>query len=188
MAVGNGLLTLRTYKDPAHYGQKTGTPWVEGGIDLWPTGVLTEGRYLVRSRVTSAAGVTQVMILWHQHRKGPEIDFNESNGTNESTATYHWGPARKNNQIQATVPSVNLEQWHTWGVTVTATTIVYSLDGHVWATMPNHTHAPYELALQQEVWPCSNRYEACPRASTPPEVDFQIDWAVVYAPPKGHHR
>ncbi len=183
VTVGGGLLTLHTYRDPAHYGQRTGTPWVEGGIDLWPTGVLTNGEYLVRSRVTSATGVTEVTLLWpNSGNWPPEIDFNESNGTNESTATFHWGTATDNFMSQAQVPNVNLTQWHTWGVIVTPTRISYTLDGTVWATTANHEQVPMALAIQQEVWPCASKYEFCPTSATPSEVDMQIDWAVVYAP------
>ena len=183
VTVGNGLLTLRTYQDPAHAGPNRST-WVEGGIDLWPTGVLTNGEYLVRSRVTSAAGVTQVMILWpNSDQWPPEIDFNESNGTNESTAHLWYGTASDPQVLHSvTLTNVNLTQWHTWGVIVTPLTITYTLDGTTWATMPNQEQVPMHLAIQQQVWPCSNQSEVCPSASTPPEVDLQVDWVVVYAP------
>ena len=93
ITVGNGMLTLHAYKDPAHGGPNS--PWVEGGIDQWPAGVLVNGEYLVRSRVSSATGVTEVALLWPDDDNWPpEIDFNESNGTNESTATLIWGTGR----------------------------------------------------------------------------------------------
>ena len=186
VTVGDGLLTLRTYQDPAHAGPNRST-WVEGGIDLWPTGVLRNGEYLVRSRVTSTVGVTQVMILWPNHQnRHEEIDFNESDGTNESTATFHWGNGARRRELQATARGVNLTQWHTWGVIVTPRMITYTLDGTPWATMRQHAHVNYDLALQQQVWPCGTHDEACPSAATPHEVDMQIDWAVVYAPIHRH--
>jgi beta-glucanase (GH16 family) len=191
VTVGNGALTLRTYKDPAHAGPRS--PWVEGGIDLWPSGVLTDGEYLVRSRVTSATGVTEVMLLWpNSDNWPPEIDFNESNGTNESTAHLIYGSASQPQTTQSvtlTPATVNLTQWHTWGVIVTPTTITYTVDGKTWATMANHEQVPMHLALQQQVWACNNTAgRACPSAATPSEVDMQIDWVVVLAPGHRHRR
>ena len=186
VTVGNGLLTLRTYKDPAHAGPHS--PWVEGGIDQWPAGVLKNGEYLVRSRVTSAVGVTQVMLLWPNQSRGipREIDFNESNGTNETTAHLIYGRKSDPHMEQSVTlafPTVDLTQWHTWGVIVTPKTITYTVDGRTWATMVNHEQVAMHLALQQQVWACGNTSErACPGASTPAEVDFQIDWVAVYAP------
>jgi hypothetical protein len=182
VTVGNGTLTLHAYKDPSHAGPSS--PWVEGGIDLGPAGVLINGEYLVRSRVSSAKGVTQVALLWpNDDNWPPEIDFNESNGTNESTATLIWGTSAEQNHVQARARHIDLRQWHTWGVIVTPETITYTLDGKKWARMANREHVAMHLALQQQVWACDNQsYRACPNAATPKKVNFQIDWAVVYAP------
>ncbi len=191
VTVGGGVLTLRTYRDPGHAGPDS--PWVEGGIDLWPSGVLTDGEYLVRARVTSATGVTEVMLLWpNSDDWPPEIDFNESNGTNESTAHLIYGSASHPQMTQSrtlTPATVNLTQWHTWGVIVTPTTITYTVDGKTWASMVNHEQTPMHLALQQQVWACNNTSgRACPSAATPSEVDMQIDWVVVLAPGHRHRR
>ncbi len=184
MTVGNGLLTLRTYRDPAH--AQPYSPWVEGGVALFPNSPLTYGQYLVRSRVTSASGVTQVMLLWPDSGSWPpEIDFNESNGTNSSAATVVWNSSDPiGTQLQPGHPSgVDLTQWHTWGVTVTPSVITFTVDGTPWWSVSNPgVTTPTHLALQQMVWPCADPYEACPRSSTPPEVDMQIDWVVVYSP------
>jgi Glycosyl hydrolases family 16 len=182
VTVGNGVLSLRAYQDPAHAGPRS--PWVEGGIDLWPTGVLTDGEYLVRSRVTSATGVTEVMLLWpNSDNWPPEIDFNESNGTNESTATLTWGTVAKRYLTQSKATPIDLTKWHTWGVIVTPTTITYTVDGKTWATMANHEQVPMHLALQQQVWACGNGSgRTCPSAATPHEVDMLIDWVAIYAP------
>ena len=185
VTVGNGMLTLHAYKDPAHAGPNS--PWVEGGIDQWPAGVLINGEYLVRSRVSSATGVTEVALLWPDDDNWPpEIDFNESNGTNESTATLIWGTADQQYHLQDRVPHVDLRQWHTWGVIVTPRTITYSLDGKRWATMANQEQVAMHLALQQQVWACDNQSDrVCPSAATPKEVDLQVAWVAVYAPNQG---
>ena len=180
VTVGNGLLTLRTYQDPTHAGPNS--PWVEGGVALWPNSSLTYGEYLVRSRVTSATGVTQVMTLWTDNTWPPEIDWNESNGTNSSGATEWYNGTNGAMQIQAGPSGVDLTQWHTWGVITTPSTITYTVDGKVWATMPNNVTTPTHLTLQQMIWPCADPYETCPSSSTPPEVDMQIDWVAVYSP------
>ena len=186
VTVGQGMLVLHAYEDATHYGQSSGPPWVEGGVDLWPDGVLTDGEYLVRSRVTSATGVTQVELLWpNSDIWPPEIDFNESNGTNESTAHLLYGPAGQPIRVESpSLTSIDLTQWHTWGVTVTPSLISFTLDGTVWATMENNPQeqVPMHLAIQQQVWPCNSQSETCPSAATPSEVDMQVDWAVVYAP------
>ena len=189
VTVGGGVLSLRTYRDPAHAGPNS--PWVEGGIDLGPTGVLTDGEYLVRSRVSSATGVTEVMLLWPNNDNWPpEIDFNESNGTNESTAHLIYGSASHPQMTQSgtlTPATVNLTQWHTWGVIVTPTTITYTVGGKTWATMANHETTAMHLAIQQQVWACNNTSgRACPSAATPSQVDMQIDWVEVLAPGRRH--
>jgi hypothetical protein len=182
--VGNGLLTLRTYQDPAH--AQPYSRWVEGGLALWlnvnGASDPTYGEYLVRSRVTSATGVTQVMILDTDATWPPEIDFNESDGANSSNATEWYKGPNGPTKLPAGPSNVNLTQWHTWGVITTPSTITYTVDGTIWATMPNHVTTPTHLALQQMIWPCADPYEACPSSSTPPEVDMQIDWVVVYSP------
>ena len=188
MTVGDGDLTLRTYQDPANAGPNN--PWVEGGAALWLNvdgmNDPTYGEYLVRSRVTSATGVTQVMTLWTDTTWPPEIDFNESNGTNESTG-HEWyngpnGPTSLQPAVSLSPPQVDLTQWHTWGVITTPSTITYTVDGTTWATTPNYITMPTHLTLQQMIWPCDDPYETCPSSATPPEVDMQIDWVVVYAP------
>lgn len=181
VTVGNGHLILHTYQDPSHAGPNRST-WVEGGIDLWPTAVLTNGEYLVRSRVTSAVGVTQVMILWPDHQFWPpEIDFNESNGTNESTAHFWYGTASNPQTISSSPGKVDLTKWHTWGVIVTPATISYLLDGRTWATVTNHEQVPMDLAIQQQVWSCGGS-EVCPSQATPSHVELEVDWVAVYAP------
>ncbi len=190
VTVRGGNLVLRTYRDRVHYGLRSGTPWVEGGIDLWPRGVLTDGEYLVRSRVTSPRGVTQVELLWPDDGVWPpEIDFNESDGTNESTATLVYGTAPGTRfQQQLPAPEVDLTQWHTWGVRVTPSALFFLLDGRIWGTMPNREQVPVHLAVQQQVWPCHDAAgRACPRARTPAEVDLQVAWVGVYAPVGSAH-
>jgi hypothetical protein len=184
--VSDGMLILQTYEDPAHYGgPSSDTPWVEGGVSGFAGLQQTYGEYLVRSRVTSTTGVTEVELLWPASDSwGPEIDFNESNGTaGFTTATLHWGSGTDAQQESQTL-QIDLTQWHTWGVIWSPGQVVYTVDGVVWATMttPNAPSVPMVLDLQQQVWPCGGNWEACPSSSTPAEVDMDVDWVVAYAP------
>ena len=168
---GGGLLSLEAYGG------------VEGGAALWlnvnGASDPTYGEYLVRSRV-SGLGVTQVMTLYSDGTWPPEIDWNESNGTNASSA-HEWyngsgGPTR----IDGGPSGVDLTQWHTWGVITTPSTITYTVDGNVWASMPNYVTTPTHLTLQQMLWPASDPYEQATGPIPPAsEVDLQVDWVVV---------
>jgi beta-glucanase (GH16 family) len=180
------MLILRTYEDPARYGgSSSDPPWVEGGVSSSAGLQQTYGEYLVRSRVTSTIGVPQAELLWPASNSwGPEIDFNESNGTTGfTTATLHWGSGTDAPYESQTL-QIDLTQWHTWGVIWSPGQVVYTVDGVVWATMttPNAPSVPMVLDLQQQVWPCGGNWEACPSSATPDEVDMDVDWVVAYAP------
>jgi beta-glucanase (GH16 family) len=184
--VSDGLLGLRSYEDPTHYGGPSGDPpWVEGGVSSAHGLRQTYGEYLVRSRVTSATGVTQVELLWPANGSWPpEIDFNESNGTaGFTTASLIWRTST-DPQAETQTLDIDLTQWHTWGVIWRPGEVVYTVDGKVWATMtsPNVPSGPMVLDLQQQVWPCGGNFEACPNSATPAEVDMEVAWVVAYAP------
>jgi hypothetical protein len=69
------------------------------------------------------------------------------------------------------------------GVTWTPRRLVYTLDGHPWATVRSR-HVPaerMELDLQAQAGTCGDRYAPCPDATTPASVDLQVDWVAVYA-------
>jgi hypothetical protein len=61
---------------------------------------------------------------------------------------------------------------------------VYTLDGRAWAAV-RHRAVPaerMELDMQAQAGTCGNQYAPCPDATTPPQVDLQVDWVVAYAP------
>ena len=181
VTVGDGLLTLHAYKDPAHAGPHS--PWVEGGIDQWPSGVLSDGEYLVRSRVSSATGVTEVALLSPTTTTGRRRSTSTSPMAPTSRPPRSPGARLPGNTSSRRAVQVDLTKWHTWGVIVTPKTITYTVDGKTWATMVNHEQVAMHLALQQQVWACDNTSDrACPSSSTPREVNFQIDWVVAYQP------
>ena len=119
VVVADGLLQLRTYRDPAYQ-------------NMWTTGGLCQclkhvqyGAFFVRSRITSG-GPNSVELLWPvPNIWPPEIDFSENLGhANLSTSTTHWGVAPANN-TQFQVIKINMLKWHTWGVIWTPSYILY---------------------------------------------------------------
>jgi hypothetical protein len=176
--VGGGLATIKTYQDPAFNGN-----WTSAGMSSKPGLVQTYGEYLVRSRVTSSAGISFTELLWNANDSGsPEVDFNESNGTSSETyGNLIWMNRGFDRRVNL---SVDLTQWHTWGIIWTPTSLQFTVDGSVWATMdpagyiPN---GPMVLDLQGHTWSCDNSFhKVCPNSSTPPLSELQIDWVVAY--------
>jgi hypothetical protein len=173
--VGDGMLSLNTWQDPAYGGE-----WVTGGVcdcGFAPT----YGAFFVRSRVTGA-GPTNVELLWPQSNDWPpEVDFNETDGAaTATTATIHWGA--DNSQYHSSLNDIDMSQWHTWGVIWTPTTITYTVDGQVWASVSSSEaqipDVPMHLALQQQTWCGVTPAWACPTA---PE-SMEINWVAVYTP------
>ena len=168
--VSGGLLQLNTWQDAAYGGK-----WVTGG--LCQCGLAkTYGAYFVRSRVTGA-GPTQVMLLWPKAPVWPpEVDFNETGGSVTGTSsTVHWSST---NKIDQRGTSIDMTKWHTWGVIWTASSITYTVDGRVWATVSVSSEIPniaMTLDLQQQTW-CSSGW-ACP---TTPQSTL-VDWVAEYS-------
>jgi hypothetical protein len=170
VVVGAGVLSLKTFLDPA-----LGGAWATGGT-CYCTGQ-TYGAWFIRSRVTGA-GPTQVELLWPDAKVWPpEVDFNESGGgTTSTSATVHWGST--NSQDQRKLSSIDLTQWHTWGVVWTPSALIYTLDGRVWGSVTNASEIPNQpmhLSLQQQTW-CASGW-ACPTSP----IDMQVDWVSSYA-------
>jgi outer membrane protein OmpA-like peptidoglycan-associated protein len=171
VVVGGGVLDLNASQDPTYNGE-----WVTGG--LCQCGVShTYGAYFVRSRLTGA-GPTQVELLWPVgHSWPPEIDFNETYGsTDSSMATLHY--TSSNDQIHRSV-SIDMTQWHTWGVIWTPTSVTYTVDGNVWGVVNDASaipNAPMTLDIQQQTW-CSSNF-ACPTSNQ----STYVDWVAEYTP------
>lgn len=169
VVVRNGLLSLDTFKDPAY-----GNTWVTGG--LCQCGVpRTYGAYFVRSRVTGP-GPNEVELLWPFNNKWPpEIDFNESGGSMDSTSsTIHFEIA---NYIDQRSVSVGLGQWHTWGVVWSPSSITYVLDGKVWGSVTARDEIPTtKMTLDFEQRTLCNLGRECPAHP----VALQVDWVAEY--------
>jgi outer membrane protein OmpA-like peptidoglycan-associated protein len=170
VVVSNGLLQLNTFQDPIY-----NNLWVSGGLCQCGH-PQTYGAYFVRSRLTGP-GPTQVELLWPTVGWPPEIDFNETYGSDGATsATLHYTAA--NSRVNAAL-NVNMTKWHTWGVIWTPLSVTYTVDGRVWATMSTPSQIPNQpmtLDFTQETW-CSSGF-ACP---TSPQSTY-VDWVAEYTP------
>ncbi|HEY5437967.1 MAG TPA: glycoside hydrolase family 16 protein [Acidimicrobiales bacterium] len=167
---GGGIMSLNAWQDPAYNNE-----WVTGGVSQSTT--RTYGAYYVRSRVT-AAGPTNVELLFPATGWPPEIDFNETSGVSTATsATTIWAASGSSkSQVQFNV-KIDMTQWHTWGVVWTPTSVTYTVDGQVWGTVNNASEVPQQpmrLDLQQQTW-CSSNF-ACPTAP----ASMQVDWVAEY--------
>ena len=168
------------YRDPVDR-----SLWASGGVSSAAALAQTYGKYLVRLRFSSGHGISHAVLLVPADGSWPpEIDFSEDNGgdRNVDYATLHSGP--RNTMVQRSV-ATDLTQWHTWGVEWTHEKLVYTLDGHEWASMSGASvpSVPMVLDIQDQAWACgTNAWEACPDASTPTNVDLNVDWVAAYAP------
>jgi hypothetical protein len=169
-----GVLSINTYQDPDFSDQ-----WVTGGTCLCGIPGQTYGAYFVRSRVTGP-GDDDAEILWPDADVWPpEIDFNETGGPTTSTsATIHWGPNGQNNQEQR-FATIDMTQWHTWGIIWTPTSVTYTVDGAVWGTITTASeipNIPMHITLQSQTF-CSAGW-ACPSS----DQSMLVDWVTEYSP------
>jgi beta-glucanase (GH16 family) len=180
VVVRDGILHLLTYRDP-----RFGNRWVSGGVSSAPALKQTYGKYEVRLRMGSGAGVAVAALLWPvANHWPPEIDFAEDGGATNArrqiTATLHYGS--DNSQIQRSIRR-DFSRWHTLGVEWSPGKLVYTLDGRPWALIsgPEVPAEPMELDIQTQAGMCGNASSPCPTARTPARVDVQIDWVAAYA-------
>ena len=174
VVVGNGVLQLNASYDASLQ------QWVTGGTCDCSL-PQTYGAYFVRSRMTGP-GPTVVELLWPAsgHSWPPEIDFNETFGPSvTSMASVHYGA---NNIADHRSISMDMTQWHTWGVVWSPSAVTYVVDGKVWGVVnaPNEIpNIPMTLDIQQQTW-CSSGF-ACPTA---PQSTL-VDWAAIYTTATG---
>ncbi len=164
-----GMLQLNAYQDPAF-----NNAWVTGGISQ--SGVAhTYGAYFVRSKLTGA-GPSQVEMLWPTVGWPPEIDFNETtySGITGTVATDHYDA--NNDQINLPL-TIDMTQWHTWGVIWSPSSIIFTVDGNEWGsvTVPSEIpDQPMTLDITQQTW-CTWGFD-CPSAPQ----STQVDWVAEY--------
>lgn len=167
--VKGGVLQLATSIDP-HYKNHV----VTGGICQCGQ-PRTYGAFFVRSKF-EGAGPNDSELLWPKVGWPPEIDFNENGGSVVGTSsTVHFGST---NRMQQNFVSVNMQEWHTWGVIWTAKSITFVLDGRVWAKVTGRgevPHQPMTLDFQQHAL-CGSGSE-CPRSP----AYLLVDWVAEYS-------
>ncbi len=158
--------------------QNSAGNWVTGGVCQCGL-ARTYGAYFVRSRMTGP-GPTQVELLWPTQGWPPEIDFNETFGSdNSSMATLHYTSG--NQQIQTNNVNVDMTRWHTWGVIWTPSSVIYTLDGVEWGSVTQASAIPDQpmtLDIQQQTWCSSSPPWACPTANESTDVA----WVAEYSP------
>ncbi len=168
VVVGSGVMSLNTWQDPAYNNQ-----WVSGGLCMCGA-PSTYGAFFIRSRETGP-GPTIVELLWPVVAWPPEIDFNETSGVVGGTsATLRYGPGGEQSQVKR---AIDMTKWHTWGVIWTPTSLLYTVDGHVWGRFQVPSRVPHvsmTLNIQQQTW-CSSNF-ACP---TSPQSTL-VDWVSEY--------
>jgi beta-glucanase (GH16 family) len=180
VVVRRGLLSLETYRD-----QRFGGRWVSGGVSSSRGLKQTYGKYEVRFRMDRGKGVAGILLLMPvADHWPPEIDFAESGGARETrrgmSATLHYGS--ENSQIQRSVRA-DFTRWHRMGVEWSPGKLAYTLDGRRWASVrsPHVPDEPMELDIQAQAGTCGDEWAPCPDASTPSQVNLQVDWVVAYA-------
>lgn len=175
VSVKKGLLILLAARDRQYQNR-----WVTGG--LCQCGLThTYGAYFVRSRVTGV-GPNEVELLWPGNNQWPpEIDFNETPSSHQTSATVHWGHANYTQQWRT--KSVSMLTWNTWGVVWTPTKIIYVVNGRAWGVITNLKaipRIPMRLDLEQRT-ECTI-HQQCPSAP----VQMQVDWVAEYYPVSSH--
>jgi beta-glucanase (GH16 family) len=136
----------------------------------------TYGKYLVRARFDRGVGIEHVMLLWPINGGWPpEIDFSEGVSGSRTMATAHWGAANLQHHLFA---SVDMRQWHTYGVEWSPNRLVFTLDGRAFGTMTGSAvpHVPMSLALQTHATQAVGGVSA----ATPRDVTLAVDWVSVY--------
>jgi Glycosyl hydrolases family 16 len=180
VGVGGGLLRLAGYWDTCS--STRSTSFVTGGVSSGVT--MTYGEWLVRAKMDPGAGVSDIALLWPSVGWPPEVDFYEDSPVDNTRtwtgATLHYSSS--NLQLQDNLIGWDFTQWHTYGVIWWPGGLQYTIDGSVWATMYSSgvPKQPMTLAFQQTAMTCTSTWPGCPNATTPSEVDMNIDWVVAY--------
>jgi len=164
------------------------TPSAQGGVAFYGN-PQTYGMYLVRMKGDDEPGlsINNLAILWpaQQGVWPPEVDFfQDAGGTRQSfSASLHVGP--DGNGDCCVIPSPTQDNdgtaWHTYGVQWTPSSITYTIDGRVWASVSSSSLSspaqwptiPMNLTLQSQ-----NQASAQPGGT----IDtMSVAWVAEYA-------
>jgi len=169
LVVSGGLLELNTFQDPLY-----GNRWITGGLCQcgFP---LKYGAFFVRSRITGQ-GPSEIQLLWPASQSWPpEIDFNETGGSGTTTSSsLHYGAA---NTIIRRHLTIDMTQWHTWGVIWTPSAVIYTVDGRIWGEVKGAAYVPkVPMTLDMQQQQQCEEGRQCPTA---PE-SMLVDWVAEY--------
>jgi len=162
-----------------------GSLYATGGVSSAKSFTQAYGRFEFRFRMDKGYGINYVLLLWPADDVWPpEINVAEDDGLSRDliTATLHYGT----NNTTITRKSkglANFTTWHTASVEWKPGSLVYKLDGKVWATMTssNVPKTPMAMVAQSQAWPCGTSFSDCPNSTTPTRVNLEVDWMVAYA-------
>lgn len=164
------------------------TPSGQAGVQFYGN-PQTYGMYLVRMKGDYEPGlsINNLAILWpaQQGVWPPEVDFfQDAGGTRQSfSASLHAGPDGNGGccVIASPTQDINETAWHTYGVQWTPSTITYTIDGRVWASVSSSSLSspaqwptiPMNLTLQSQ-----NQDSAQPNGTI---ETMTVAWVAEYA-------
>ncbi len=140
------------------------TPSAQGGVQFYGN-PQTYGMYLVRMKgdYEPDLAINNLAILWpaQQGVWPPEVDFYQDlGGTRQNfSASLHPGPDGDGGCCVVASPTqdVNATGWHTYGVQWTPSSLTYTVDGQVWASVSSSSLSsgqwptiPMNLTLQSQ--------------------------------------
>lgn len=164
--------------------KKVNGSWTSGGVSSAPGFSAVQGKWVIKAKFDRAYGVGYAFLLMP---KGggwpPELDIIEGTmGGPHLMSTFHYGTETNHQQIQRWRRGVDMSVWHTYGVTMTADKITYTLDGREWASVST-TEVPTRamwLGFQAGVKNCAVSTGECLSATTPTTSNISVDWVAHY--------
>ncbi|MFC4950374.1 glycoside hydrolase family 16 protein [Pseudonocardia sp. GCM10023141] len=171
LSVADGIFSITS-----HGTRSGGMSWAPGQM---------YGRWEVRAKTQVGTGYGAVMLLWPDAEdwpQGGEVDFMEipKPERKESNFVLHFGD--NNDQNGASVPG-DFTQWHNYAVEWTPDHIAGFIDGQEIFRTTDKAQLPprpMHLAIQQDVGPYGDDWIPALDATTPPQVQLQIDWVRIY--------
>jgi beta-glucanase (GH16 family) len=161
---------------------------VDGGISGGMADSLGQvyGRWEFRARTDLGRGFGSAILLWpdSEQLSDGELDIMEVPNEKRDLANFvvHSGP-----QGQTTVGTAlpgNFSQWHTFAIEWLPDSITWYVDGRQQYKLTDKSAIPTQpmhLAIQLDQGPKQDWIEA-PDATTPAEINLDVDWVHVYAP------
>ncbi|MEQ3554569.1 glycoside hydrolase family 16 protein [Pseudonocardia nematodicida] len=145
------------------------------------------GRWEIRAKTNPGTGYGHVALLWPVAEDWPvggELNFMEiPRGDRAETHTIvHYDT--DNSQVGRTITG-DFTEWHTYAVEWLDDRVVFYIDGEeVFRTMDPAAipPRPMHLAMQTDIGPYGNDWIPPLDATSPDEIEFQVDWVRIYAP------